>query len=121
MYGTLWFATNVSGNSGTMIPLNSTSYLEYRYILRNTTTGKATTTPTRYIKSTANVLDGSPTLTSTFDITEDGEYELQIDLTYVKPTVTSNFYLRWEVDVNKTMAQYTQIGTDGLVSVRGEK
>lgn len=121
VYGTLWFATNVSGNSGTMVTLNSTSYLEYRYILKNTTTGTTITTPTRYIKSTADVLDGSPTQSSTFDITEDGEYELQLDMTYIKPTVTSNIYLRWEVDVNKTMAQYTQIGTDGIVSVRGEK
>ena len=104
-----------------MVTLNSTSYLEYRYILKNTTTGTTITTPTRYIKSTADVLDGSPTQSSTFDITEDGEYELQLDMTYIKPTVTSNIYLRWEVDVNKTMAQYTQIGTDGIVSVRGEK
>ena len=119
--GTFWFATNVSGNSGTMITLNSTSYLEYRYRLRNTTTGNTVTTNTRYIKTTADVMDGSSTQSSTFDINEDGVYELELNLTYVKPTVTSNFYTRWEVDVEKAIAEYTQIGTDGLISVRGAK
>ena len=52
-------------------------------------------------------MDGSSTQSSTFDIDEDGVYELELNLTYVKPTVTSNFYTRWEVDVEKAIAEYT--------------
>lgn len=118
MYNTLYFAYKESETIG-KVPLSTTSYLEYFYVLRNTTTGKYFNSAKAFLQSNPTGFDASLN-GATFAITEDGDYEVILNLTFIQPTTYTQYLLKWGSYLMKNISQYTQIGTDGIISVQDE-
>lgn len=119
--GGFYFCYKNASNSIYPIPLSSTSYLEYYYTLKNTTSGKSTNSSTHQLKTTTEALEGGYLNSATFNITEEGNYEIVLHLKHCNPTTTySAYHIVWGYYLDKNVSQYTQLGTNGLVSVQDQ-
>ena len=119
--GGFYFCYKNASNSIYPIPLSSTSYLEYYYTLKNTTSGKTTNSSTHQLKTTTEALEGGYLNSATFNITEEGNYEIVLHLKHCNPTTTySAYHIVWGYYLDKNVSQYTQLGTNGLVSVQDQ-
>ena len=113
----LLFSYKDSSNKVHIIPLSSISYLECQYVLTNTTTGSILYSPLHTINTAAEE-DWQYIPEANFEVTEDGDYEVYLDIAYTNPSIYDTYYLVWEFHLGKLISQYTQIGTDGFVSVQ---
>ncbi len=119
--GGFYFCYKNSSNVINAIPLSSTSYLEYYYTLKNTTTNKTTTSSTKKITSTTSDLEGAYLESFTHTVTEEGNFEVVLNLKHINPTTTySTYHIVWGYYLDKNVSQYTQLGTNGLVSVQDQ-
>jgi Ca-activated chloride channel family protein len=117
--GGFYFCYKNSSNVINAIPLSSTSYLEYYYTLKNTTTNKTTTSSTKKITTTTSALEGGFLESFTHTVTEEGNFEVVLNLKHINPTTTySTYHIVWGYYLDKNVSQYTQLGTNGLVSVQ---
>lgn len=104
------------------IPLSNTVYYAYHFLVSNKTTGTDSyTSAVRNIYRTGDAMDGGNALTQyTLNITKAGNYSVRLIIhLYNEPTLL-NYGAVWFCFWDKTVSEYTQIGTDGLVSVKGD-
>jgi hypothetical protein len=93
--------------------------LEYYYTIKNTTTGKSSNSSVFNHKTIQDSLEGILMSGANFSITEDGDYEVILNITHCNPTmIYSTYRIVWGYYFNKKVSQYTQLGTNGLVSVQ---
>ena len=119
--GGFYFCYKNSSNVINAIPLSSTSYVEYYYTLKNTTTNKTTTSSTKKLTSTTSALEGGFLESFTHTVTEEGNFEVVLNLKHINPTTTySTYHIVWGYYLDKNVSQYTQLGTNGLVSVQDQ-
>lgn len=117
--GSLYYCYVTSDNQVKLITLNGTSYLEYYYTIKNTTTGKSSNSSVFNHKTIQDSLEGILMSGANFSITEDGDYEVILNITHCNPTmIYSTYRIVWGYYFNKKVSQYTQLGTNGLVSVQ---
>ena len=119
--GSLYYCYVTSDNQIKLITLSGTSYLEYSYTLKNTTTGKTSKSSVFQHKTVQDYLEGILLSGATFNITEDGDYEVVMNITHCNPTLVYQTYrIVWGYYLDKKVSQYTQLGTNGLVSVQDQ-
>jgi hypothetical protein len=119
--GSLFYCYVTSDNQIKLITLSGTSYLEYYYTLKNTTTGKTSKSSVFQHKTIQDYLEGILLSGATFNITEDGDYEVVMNITHYNPTLIYTTYrIVWGYYLDKNVSQYTQLGTNGLVSVQDQ-
>ncbi len=118
--GSLFYCYKDSSSNINFIPLSSTSYLEYYYILKNTTTGSTTNSPTKQINTTGVVLDGSFLSSADIIAPSDGNYEIALYIKHINPTTYTTYHIVWDCAIDRVVPQYTQLGTDGIVSMRDQ-
>ena len=117
--GSLYYCYVTSDNQVKLITLNGTSYLEYYYTIKNTTTGKSSNSSVFNHKTIQDSLEGILMSGANFSITEDGDYEVILNITHCNPTmIYSTYRIVWGYYFDKKVSQYTQLGTNGLVSVQ---
>ena len=117
--GSLFYCYVTSDNQIKLITLSGTSYLEYYYTLKNTTNGKTSKSSVFQHKTIQDYLEGILLSGATFNITEDGDYEVVMNITHCNPTLVYQTYrIVWGYYLDKKVSQYTQLGTNGLVSVQ---
>jgi hypothetical protein len=117
--GSLFYCYVTSDNSVELITLNGSSYIEYYYTLKNTTTGNTSNSSVFQHKTIQDYLEGILLSSATFNITEDGDYEIVMNITHCNPTMIYTTYrIVWGYYLDKKVSQYTQLGTNGLVSVQ---
>lgn len=119
--GSLFYCYVTSDNQIKLITLSGTSYLEYYYTLKNTTNGKTSKSSVFQHKTIQDYLEGILLSGATFNITEDGDYEVVMNITHCNPTLVYQTYrIVWGYYLDKKVSQYTQLGTNGLVSVQDQ-
>ena len=104
------------------IPLSNTVYYSYHFLVSNKTTGTDSyISAVRNIYRTGDTMDGGNALTQyTLNITKAGNYSVMLVLHLCNEPTTLNYGAVWFSFWDKTVSAYTQIGTDGLVSVKGD-
>ena len=104
------------------IPLSNTVYYSYHFLVSNKTTGTDSyTSAVRNIYRTGDTMDGGNALTQyTLNITKAGNYSVRLIIHLCNEPTTLNYGAVWFCFWDKTVSEYTQIGTDGLVSVKGD-
>ena len=111
----------ISNNSKKIVELNDSTYITYNYYIYNKTTKEGTYSTTYTIKTTGswdtsgNVLNGL-----NYTIKTAGSYQVVLVVNLYNPDRTTDYTLGWLFFTAKTVTDYTFIGTDGLVSVKGE-
>ena len=119
---------NVGGNaylyfkdSQQPIPLSSSVYYSYHFLVTNKTTGSSYTSAVRNIYTTGNLMDGGNFLTPySRTISVAGNYSVMLILHLINEPTNQEYKAVWFSTWDKTVSEYTQIGTDGIVSVKGD-
>ena len=103
------------------IPLSSSVYYKYSFIVTNKSTGTRYESTERNVYTTGNLMDGGNFLYPySFTVSVAGNYSVMLIIHLMNEPTTLNYAAVWFAYYSKTVSEYTQIGTDGLVSVKGE-
>lgn len=111
----------VRNDSRKLVELNDSTYITYNYYIYNKTTKSGSYSTTYVIKKTGSWDNGGNVLNGlTYQIKAAGSYQVALIVNLYNPDKTTDYTLGWLFYATKTVTDYTLIGTDGLVSVKGE-
>jgi len=96
-------------------------YYKYSFIVTNKSTGTRYESTERNVYTTGNLMDGGNFLYPySFTVSVAGNYSVMLIIHLMNEPTTLNYAAVWFAYYSKTVSEYTQIGTDGFVSVKGE-
>lgn len=108
-------------NNKQLVKLNDQTYIVCNYCLINKTTDERFYSTNQIIKTTGTWdTNGNRLQNFTYKITKAGDYQVFLVVGLYNPDRTTDYTLGWLFFTTKSITNYTLIGTDGLVSVKGE-
>ena len=103
------------------VELSNSVYYQYSYCLMNKTTGEIVDSTTYKVTQTGSWETSGNTLNGySYTIKTAGVYTVNIVVSIYNVDLTKTYSLGWLVGTEKKITDYTLIGTDGIVSVKGE-